>query len=288
MPGPIREGFVMSDSRAPANLQPAQSRSSARLYQRLGEEVAKAGLAAGPEGEPVTEADLADLPEVVQRYLRFMGVIGRPRDWSFRARFVGRFRLRQTGRWMPAEAWQYNSAVEIARIFVMRLRLGHVLPMIGRDTYLHGHGRMVGKLLDLVTVVKGQGEEYDSAELVIYLDDAVLLAPSMLLSPAASWTAVDDHSFDVALTDRGRTVTARVFLDDRGAPLDVRADRYASLPSGMVLAPWRTPVESWDVADGRPLPGPAAALYELPDGPDRYIEGRFVPGSVAYNVPPGT
>jgi hypothetical protein len=28
---------------------------------------------------------------------------------------------------------------------------------------------MVGKLLDLVTVVKGQSEEYDSAELVIYL-----------------------------------------------------------------------------------------------------------------------
>jgi hypothetical protein len=109
----------------------------------------------------------------------------------------------------------------------------------------------------------------------------------MLLSPAASWTAVDDHSFDVALTDPGRTVTARVFLDNRGAPVDFRADRYASLPGGMVLAPWRTPVESWDVVNGRPLPGPTAAIYELPEGPDRYVEGRFVPASLAYNVPPG-
>jgi hypothetical protein len=29
---------------------------------------------------------------------------------------------------MPAEVWPYNSAVEIARIFVMQLRLAHVMP----------------------------------------------------------------------------------------------------------------------------------------------------------------
>jgi len=119
-----------------------------RLYRRFVEEVTAAGLPAGPgDATPVTDADLAGLPDVVQQYLRFMAVVGRPRDWSFRARFIGRFRGRPRLGWMPAEAWQYNSGLEIARVFVMRVRLAGIVPMIGRDTYLDGHGRTLGKLL---------------------------------------------------------------------------------------------------------------------------------------------
>ena len=258
------------------------------LYRRFDREVAAADLPTGPvDVRPVTHADLDGLPAVVQRYLHFMGVVGRPRDWSFRAHFVGRFRLRPRLGWMPAEAWQYNSGVDVARIFVMRLRFAGVVPMIGRDTYLDGHGRMIGKLLDRVTVADGQGEEFDIGELTTYLNDAVLLAPSMLLGLATTWTGVDERSFDVSLTDSGRTVTGRVFLDDRGAPRDFSTtDRYADLPRGLVRAEWRTPVSSWESIDGRPLPGPFGAVWHLPGGPLPYIEGRLEPGSVAFNVQP--
>lgn len=259
-----------------------------RLYDRLMADVAAAGLRSGrPEGV-VTDADLAGLPDAVQRYMRFMGVVGRPRDWSFLARFVGRFRMRPDADWATAEAWQYNSAVEIARVFVLRIRLAHLVPVVGRDTYVHGRGRMLVKLMNLVPVADGKGEEFDHSELITYLNDAILLAPSMLLGPAASWTAVDDRAFDVTLADAAQSVTARVFLDERGAPVDFHADRYATLPSGLTLARWRTPVTTWDTAPSpRPLPGPAMAIYDLPDGPFPYIEGRFVPGTVAYNVAPG-
>lgn len=235
----------------------------------------------------MTEADISALPEAARHYLRFMGVIGRPRDWSFRVRFLGRFRRRPGGAWMPVDVWQYNSAVEIARVFVMRLRVAHLVPMVGRDTYLRGKGHMLGKLLDLLPVVDASGDEFDTGELVIWLNDLLMLAPSMLLG-TAFWTEVDDRSFDVAVTDRGHTVTGRLHVDERGAPIDFRADRYASLPEGLVLAPWRTPVQSWGISAGRPLPGVASALYELPGGPYRYIEGRFVPGTVTYNVDAGT
>jgi hypothetical protein len=147
---------------------------------------------------------------------------------------------------------------------------------------------MLGKLVGLVTVADGHGEECTVSELVTYLDDAVLLAPSMLLSPAASWSAVDDRSFDVTLTDSGRRVTGRVHLDERGAPRDFRTiDRYADLPGGPVRAEWTTPIETWDIVDGRPVPGRFSAIWLLPSGPLPYIEGGLVPGSVAYNIAPG-
>jgi hypothetical protein len=276
-----------STTRDPAD---ATSAPRSRLYRRLVGEVTAAGLLAGPgDDTPVTEADLADLPAVVQRYLRFMGVVGRPRDWSFRARFVGHFRLQRSRLgWMPAEAWQYNSGVEVARVFVMRLRFARIVPLIGCDTYHDGHGRMLGKLLDRFTVADGQGEEFDIGELTTYLNDALLLAPSMLLGPTTTWAGVDEHTFDVTLHNAGHTVTGRVYLDERGAPRDFSTtDRYADLPGGLVRAEWHTPVRSWEVVDRRPLPGLVGAVWHLPDGPLPYIEGRLVPGSVAFNVTPG-
>jgi hypothetical protein len=254
------------------------------LYGRLRHEVNAAGLTNGPRDESKVEAaEVADLPPAAQRFFDFAGVVGRPRVWSFRAALEGRFRLRT--QWLPALAWQYDSNDDPARIFVMRLRLAG-LPLIGRDLYLRGHGRMVGKLLDLVKVVDGQGDEFDISELVTYLNDLVLLAPSMLLRPGITFDAVDDSSFDVSLTDAGHTVRARVFIDERGAPYDFSTtDRYADLPGGLVRAEWRTPIEGWNFANGSPVPGPVTAVWHLPSGPRPYLTARLT--HLAYNVPAG-
>jgi len=259
------------------------------LYHTLAEESEAAGLPTGPiDDTPVEESELDGLPEPVRHYLRFMGVVGLARHWSFRAHLTGRFRLRRGQRFMRCEAWQYNSALEIARIFHMRIDFAGFVPMVGCDVYLRGHGRMQGKLLGLVTVADGEGPEFDTGELTTYLNDAVMWAPSMLLGPATTWTGVDDRSFDVALTDAGRTVTARVFLDGRGAPRDFSTtDRYADLPGGLVRSRWTTPVTGWTIDDGRAHPGHGSAIWHLPDGELPYGEFDFAPGAVEYNVAPG-
>ena len=102
-----------------------------QMYRRLSEDVCAAGVAAGDtDSQPVTEQDVAGLPPAAQRYLRAMGVLGRPRDWSFQAHLTGRFKLRGQGSWMPAEVWQYNTALEVARIFHMRIDFAKVVPMV--------------------------------------------------------------------------------------------------------------------------------------------------------------
>jgi hypothetical protein len=237
---------------------------------------------------PVTDADLADLPVSVRRYLRLMGVVGRPRDTSFRAHLSGRFRMRPTQRWMPMEAWQYNTAPQPARLMLMRIRFAGALPMVGWDTYLNGRGRMRGKLLGLVPVADGSGPEFDLGELVTWLNDAIMFAPSMLLGAHASFAATgSDDEFDVTVTDRGQTVRARVHLDADGAPRDFSTeDRWAALSGGLVRARWTTPVSACRLVDGRPLLAGGAAIWHLPDGGFRYAEIDAV-DSVAFNVSPG-
>jgi hypothetical protein len=238
---------------------------------------------------PVTidEQAISALPEAVKRYLRFMGVVGRPRDWSMRARFEARFR-RTPGEWVDCEALQYDSRLKLSRIFYMQLALKKVLPVTVRDTYLAGRGRMRAKAFDLVDVVDGQGPELDAGELVTYLNDAILMAPSLLLGPETRWQEVDEQSFDVTLSDGPLHVTARVWLDDNGAPRDFSTtDRFFDQADGKrVRAEWRTPVSGWQDVDGRKLPTRAEAVWNLKSGPFSYADFRVDPRMIAFNVPP--
>jgi hypothetical protein len=230
---------------------------------------------------PVTDTALAALPDSAQRYLRYMGVVGRPADRGFRAHLFGRFRRRPAQRWMRCEAWQHTSVAPVSRIFHLRLDFARVLPMYGRDTYLDGHGRMRATLFGL-TVADGHGPELDVGELVTFLNDAVVLAPSMLLRLPVMWTAVDDDSFDLSLTDHGTTVRARVSLTAEGAPCDFTTeDRYADLPGGLVRARWSTPLLGW-AGGTRPCPTHGSAIWHLPSGPFSYAEFDYSPAAIEY------
>ena len=258
------------------------------LRRRLADDVAALGLPPGPaRPAAVTEAQLAGLPPAAQRYLRFMGVAGGPADWSFLAHVTGRFRLRPGLPWLRCEAWQYSTCPAVTRLFHMRLSAAGLLRMTGRDAYVLGRGRMHGTLAGLVTVADSAGPETSVSELVTYLNDAVLLAPSMLLGLPVTWAPVDDDSFELTLEDSGQRVTARVFLDERGAPVDFSTeDRWCVLPDGLVRARWSTPVEGWRRVNGRWLPSAGSAIWHLPEGPFRYAEFRFAPGAIRYNVAP--
>jgi hypothetical protein len=281
-------GVVRSDEASGhITKRPVLIRHGSRLCRRLAEDADVARLPAAPEPVgPVQDVDLTGLPESAQRYLRRAGVVGRAADWSFVLHSRGRFRLRRGWPAMPCEAWQYNSALAVARVFWMRIDAGPVT-MLGRDSYLDGRGVMRGRLANLVTVAAGSGPEYDVSELVTFLNDAVLFAPSMLLRLPVSWAAAGDQAFDVTLTDRGHRVTARVYLDDHDLPCDFSTDdRYSDTPKGPVRTRWHTPVEGWRETEGRWLPSLGWAVWDMPDGPLTYAEFTFGPDDIRYNVAP--
>lgn len=231
--------------------------------------------------------DLADLPDSARRYFLAMGVLGRPGVRSFTVAFTGRFRLGIDRPWLPMRSVQYNVARPVTRIYTLRVLFGRVIPMVGHDTYVGGRGRMTGRMAGVIPVVDGSGEPFDVGELVTYVNDAIMLAPAMLLG-AAGFRQIDDSSFDVSLADHGRTVTARILLDNEGLPIDFSTtDRYYDSPDGPVRCEWRTPIDSWDRSGETPFPGKARATWHLPGGERfTYAEGAFVPGSLRINVAP--
>ena len=248
---------------------------------------AEARLPAPPAPRAVAASELAPLPEPARRYLRFMRVLEHPRVESFRAAARGRFRTRPGAAWMRVSAWQYDAREPIARLFYLAVRVARVLPVIGRDTYREGRGRMQVRPLDLFTVQDGQGPELDLGELVTWLNDGALLAPSMLLGGPVAFRGVDADCFELAVTDHGRTARARVRIDGRGAPVDFETeDRWLASGKELRRARWSTPVSGMTEVDGRPVAAGGRAVWRLEEGDFCYAELEFQRSTLAFNVPP--
>jgi hypothetical protein len=282
----------MSTSTHSHHLDGKHLEPSAGMREKFFRELAGLQLST-TEVEPrvVTEGDLERLPDTAQRYMRFMRVLGRPRDVSFRAHWDGSFRMSPHQAWRPCEVWQYNTSLDVARIFHMRLNVSGIVPTYVRDLYVHGGGHMAGKILDRFKVADDASEKVTIGELVTYLNDALLFAPSMLLGPATRWEAVNDGAFDVSLTDWERTVKARVYVDADGAVFNFSTtDRFGQEPAnrkaGLVRTKWTTPVDGWECAGGRMRPKSAQAIWHYPSGDFAYAELSSRGMEIAYDVSP--
>ncbi len=90
------------------------------------------------------------------------------------------------------------------------------------------------------------------------------------------------------MSDGPLHVTARVWIDEQGAPSDFSTtDRFFDQPDGKrVRTEWRTPIAGWQEVDGRKLPTHAEAVWQLPTGPFSYADFSVDPSLVTFNVAP--
>lgn len=255
------------------------------MDRRLRAYLNRLSLPAPPDERMVREEELAGLPDPAQRYLRFMGIVGKPVTWSFEAAFSGRFRVDVSRPWAPARAVQYNLIRPSMRVFLLNLRVAG-LPVRAVDSYVNGQGRMRGRLLGLKTILDDSTSETTTGELSTYLSELVLLLPSALLEHDIAWRERDADSFDLTLRDHGLSVTGTVLLDERGACKEFStSDRYYAPGPGQPLRPTRWTLTGGDVREvtGRKVDVKARAVWHPPGGDEPYAE--FALDRIEWNVP---
>jgi hypothetical protein len=262
------------------------------MWQRLWKEVESARIvAARPPAELITEADLAPLPPAARDLMAFFHIkAGAPKTWSMQVGWRGHFRLGPERPWMEVEAVQYNTRQPVSRVFRMRARMKG-FPVLARDNYIAGRGRMQAKIARLVTVASGKGPEFDQGELVTWVNDGVFFSPCMLLTPTTVWSHVDERTFDLKFSDCGIEVSARVFVAEEGAPINFETtDRFVEDPYDpkhpLVRARWTTPVDRWWRTEGHPLFKSGRAVWHLAGGEFAYAELQPVPEMLAFDVFP--
>ena len=236
-----------------------------------------------PQAGPVTEADIAHLPPVVQRYLHFVGSVGRPRVWNYRLRFRGELRNDGDSRWMKTRVDQQSFVDPAARLFLVKGSM-FGLPFQAFHRYVGPAATFKVRLASLLTVVNAAGPEMNQSETVTLLNDMSLLAPATLIDPRIAWDELDPLTVQATFSNAGNTVSAVLTFDESGALVDfVSGDRYRT-GDGKTYERlrWSTPVRAWATFDGRRLPVKAEAVWREDELAFAYA--RFDILGVEYNV----
>ena len=234
----------------------------------------------------VTEADLAMLPDPVQRCLRRAEVVGRPRVNDFRATLKGRIRSGPDSAWMSFTADQLNILDTPRRFFLMNARMKG-LPVDVLHAFDDNGATMRVRLLSVRTMVDAKGAELTHAETVTLFNDICVCAPGALVTADVAWEPVDARRAIGHFTLGVNTITAELRFDDDGDLVDfVSDDRAAGSPDGSTFTRvrWSTPVRNYARVGPARVPTRAETRWHPDTGAWTY--GEFELTSLAYNVAP--
>ncbi|HET7246417.1 MAG TPA: DUF6544 family protein [Streptosporangiaceae bacterium] len=237
-----------------------------RAFSRLvhSDVQALAGRASRGKAVVVTEDMLGGLPEPVQRYLRYTGIVGKPAAGTVYLRQQGRVRLAGQ-RWIPLQAQEWFSVRPPGFVWDATMRVAGIPVGRARDMYQGGQGRMLVKAASLVTVADVEGEEMDQGSMMRYLSE-VMWFPSALLEDNISFQAIDAASARVTLTDHGKAATATLLFDAAGRLTNFVARRYAIAGKSRDFQTWSVPVADYGEFEGLRLPARVKAVWKLAEG----------------------
>jgi len=234
------------------------------------------------EPEILTEKDIQHLPLIVQKYLRYVGVIGKEKIVNFRVEFEGKIRSDTENGWMNLKSVQYNFTDQPTRIFYITARkMG--IPAFGIHLYKDKKAIMLIKLLGLFTVSDAKGPEMDQGETVTVFNDMCLLAPATLIDKNIIWEGVDSLTVKARFTNGHISIGATLFFNENGELINFISNDRFETKDGKTYKnfPWHTPVEGYQDINGFRLPTGAKTIYKHPDG--NFCYGEFMIKNVEYN-----
>lgn len=259
-------------------------RGPVSFHSRWRKQATEALAAVEQHPAPLTEADLAGLPDLVATYVRRSGAVGRPRPTSVHATFHGRIRNGPDARWMPFTGRQLNTFGENPRrLFIMDASRSGV-PI----TVLHCYGKatatMRAKVMSMFTVVDASGPEMDLGEMVTVFNDLVVLAPGAIPGAPITWTQVSVRQVEGVFTNDDQQVSAVLTFDGDHLVNFVSQDRPRASAGGKSFTrqTWSTPVAGHTEADGRHVITSGVGRWHDPRGWFTYVELEF--DEIRHNV----
>jgi len=223
----------------------------------------------------LTETDLLLLPEPVQRYLKYAGVLNKPKPKNIRIVFEGQ--MREKGKeFFAFTCEQYNFFDEPSRLFFMKATMkGFTVP--GYHRYRNATALMDISLFGLFPVVKKAGKDMDQAETVTLFNDMCMMAPATLIDKRITWQAIDCNSAKATFTNHVITISAILYFNEKGHLVD-----FISNDRDVNHYPFSTPVSNYKNINGINIMTYGEAIWHYPDG--KFVYGKFNLKEVEYNV----
>jgi hypothetical protein len=230
--------------------------------------------------ELIQEADIQALPEPLQKYLRYTGVLNTPKVKSMRIVFDGE--MRDKGKeWFIFRSVQYNFFDEPTRLFFMKARMFGTT-VSGYHRYQKASASMDIRLFGLMPIVQVRGTEMNKAETVTVFNDMCIMAPASLIDKRLQWEAIDERSVKGIFTNGANKISAILYFNEIGQLVNfISGDRYDV--RDMKQYRFSTPMKDYQRINGINVPTYGEAIWHYPEG--EFVYGKFKLVSIEYNLP---
>jgi hypothetical protein len=232
--------------------------------------------------ELLLEDDIQHLPQVVQKYLRYVGAVGKEKVVNTRICFEGRIRSKKENSWMKLQSEQYNFFDNPKRAFYIKAsKMG--IPATGLHLYKDETAIMVIKLAGLFKIADAKGPEMDQGETVTLFNDMCFMAPATLIDKNITWEIINPLTVKAKYINGKLNISANLFFNEKGEMINfISNDRFETIDGKTFNNyPWSTPVSGYRKQNGRMFPVSAKAIYHKPDG--EFCYGEFTIKEVEYN-----
>jgi len=234
--------------------------------------------------EILKEEDIQSLPECIQRYMKYIGCIDKPRISNVHILFGDTKHIKEPNS-TPTDlrfCEQYNFGEIPYRNFYMRGKMKG-LSFEGKENYIEGKGNMHIKLLNLFSVVNLKNIEIDKSALVTYLAECALI-PSGFLNKNIVWKTIDLNTAKATITDKNNSVSGIFYFNEIGELIKfVSDDRYyITTDNNFVKMQWIAEMGKYRLMNsGYKLSSFLKATWKLPEGDFLYFDGQI--DDVIYN-----
>ncbi|MBK6266147.1 hypothetical protein JKA74_13970 [Marivirga sp. S37H4] len=214
----------------------------------------------------ISEDDIKELPEPVQKWLHRSGAMDKPS--ISRGKVIQQAEMKMKPEqedWLHATAVQYTIIDEPAFIWKVDVKMNSLINFQGRDKFEEGKGEMLIKLNALINVVNEKGEKLNEGTLQRYLGEMVWF-PSLAVSPYVSWQEVDDNTAIATMNYKGTKGSGTFYFNPEGDFIKFSAMRYKDNKPDAKRYEWVLLVEEHKTFEGIKVPSQMTATWKLESG----------------------
>jgi hypothetical protein len=231
----------------------------------------------------LTLGDIRHLPEPVQKYLKYVGVIGKKKVNNVKV--SADCKMKMGSGWVKGGFEQYNLyGSHPTRFFYMKLKMLGFIPIVALHSYNEEKASMLVKVLGMVPVVDVKGKEMRIGDTTTILNDMCIFAPAALIDRRIQWELINDTTVKAVFQTDYCTVSALLFFNEQGELVNFTThDRYDVNGNGSAKKlKWSTPLKEYKEINGLKLASHVEAVWDYPEGPYCYIKMTNI-RSIKYN-----
>ncbi len=223
------------------------------------------------KNDVITQEEIQHLPQPVQRFLEYSGVIGTPRITQATIEQTGFFKTAPDKPWTPFTATQVYNIPGASFEWKVRMKMAPLMFVKGTDALRDGFGSMKIKLFGLIPVVNAKGPELDQGAMTRYLSETIWF-PQAFLDEHITWEELDSLTARATLTIGEKSVSGVFHFDSMGKFKEFTCNRYYIKGDEKLFLPWRTPVDDYASLGGLQLSNKGRAIWDHPEGEFTYIK----------------